>query len=116
MQVLLGKINALVADERYQQLLTYWGVGPSGTGHLRSKNFVVALKSVLYHRVQSVLQFRSLGNSVEGRALSLVQVLVTLHVCGLWSLSLNHCFIVVAVGCDARVCAEAPLCQPAPRR
>lgn len=84
MQVLLGKINALVADERYQQLLTYWEVGPSGTGHLRSKNFVVALKSALYHRMQSVLQFRSLGNSVEGRALSLVQVLVTLQC--LWPL------------------------------
>lgn len=65
---------ALVADDRYQKLLTYWRVGPRGLGHLKSKNFVVALRSALNHRVQSVLHFRQLGHGVDGRALSLYEV------------------------------------------
>jgi hypothetical protein len=73
-QILLGKMAALVADDRYQKLLTYWRIGPKGSRQLKSKNFVVALRTALSHRIQSVLQFRALTGGIDGRALNLLQV------------------------------------------
>lgn len=97
-----------MADDRFQKVLIYWRIGPRARGIIRSKNFIVAFREVIGHRIRSILRFRALDNNVEGRVLAVPEVCICVLLKHNPGAPLRLFISAVALGCNASGRYETP--------